>query len=753
MLSFYSAAAKWLTRRTNAIYRWAHVIVPLALLIGAVAIRSRQGGLDDEIKNRVFDRFQKIRPRQYEQVPVRIVDLDDESLAKLGQWPWPRTLLARFVERMSAQGASVIAFDAVFAEPDRTSPSQVASLWPDTPQTRELKGRVKELPDHDLLFASAIAKANVVTGFALIGEKNAVVPLANARFAYAGDGPLSYLPDFPGAVADLPVLEKAAAGNGSIGFIPEPDGIVRRAPLLFRRGQTLLPSLAAEALRAAQGVPQYAIKASGASGETSFGAHTGITKVKIGQFVLPTDETGRVWVYYTKEAPERTVPAWCVFDKKCAGDKLKGAIVFVGTSAAGLKDLRATPLNPGAPGVEVHANLAEQALLGVYLHRPDWADGAEILYMVVLGLLLLFLLPRVNAGLCAVVAAGGIFGAFGFSWHMFTVRHYLFDPVFPSVTVLLIYMSSSLISHLRSEAERKQVRSAFGQYLHPKLVAELAKHPEKLQLGGVIREMTVLFCDIRGFTTISEQYDAHGLTQVINRFLTPMSGIIMERMGTIDKYIGDCIMAFWNAPEEDKEHAVNACRSALEMHRRLDILNADWENEDKAQNRKFIPIHIGVGLNTGPCLVGNMGSDQKFNYSVLGDDVNLASRLEGQSKTYGAQTVIGPGTRELAPEFAAIELDCIRVKGKTRPVNIFGLMGDAEIAASPEFKELAARHAEMLKVYRAKDWDAAEKLIEQCRKAPYNLKVLYDLYGARIKAYRDHAPAADWDGTFTATTK
>ena len=314
-------------------------------------------------------------------------------------------------------------------------------------------------------------------------------------------------------------------------------------------------------------------------------------------------------------------------------------------------------------------------------------------------------------------------------------------------------MSSSLVSYLRSESERTQVKGAFSRYMSPALVEQLARHPEKLKLGGELREMTLLFCDIRGFTTISEQFDPHGLTHFINRFLTPMTELILERQGTIDKYMGDCIMAFWNAPLDDAEHARNACRSALAMHARLKELNAEWEAEAKAENRRFIPVRIGIGLNTGPCCVGNMGSDQRFDYSVLGDDVNLASRLEGQSKTYGADTVIGPRTRECAPEYAALELDLIKVKGKTVPVRIHALLGGEELRADPAFRALEEKHGRMLAAYRSKDWDAAEALLEECRTAPFALKTLYDLYAGRIDVYRETPPPLDWDGSFAATSK
>ena len=748
-----AAAIRWYKARRSTFQGWAQVVVPAVLFLGLVSVRVAEPGWVEQIQHKAFDAFQRAKPRPYEPVPVRIIDIDDESLRRLGQWPWPRTQVAQLVRRLSDLGAAVVAFDAVFAEPDRTSPSRVAELWPKSAETENLRRQLTRLPDHDRVLAQAISQAAVVLGFALVAEPNDVVPAVKAPFSYGGDGPLLYLDDFRGAVTDLPALEEAAAGNGCFSFLPELDGMARRAPLIFRRGQTLLPALSAEVLRVAQGASNYAVKSSGASGEGGYGQHTGISKIKIGRYVIPTDSKGRVWVYFTEDAPERTVSAWRVFNKGFDKSIIEGGMVFVGTSAAGLKDMRATPLNPALPGVEMHANVVEQVLLGRFLQRPDWATGAELIYMVLLGCLLLVLLPRLGAAWCALVGGAGMAAAVGFSWRMFADRGLLIDPVFPCLTILVVYMSSSLINYLKSETERRQVRNAFSRYMHPKLVAELAKHPEKLRLGGETRDMTILFCDIRGFTTISEQFDAHGLTQMINKFLTPMTGIIMDRSGYIDKYIGDCIMAFWNAPLDDPEHARNACQAALAMHQRLAELEGVWKAEAAAEGRKFVPIHIGVGLNTGLCCVGNMGSDQRFNYSVLGDDVNLASRLEGQSKPYGVNTIIGPRTRELVAEFAALELDLIRVKGKTKPVRIFTLLGDARKAQEPGFQRHVQVHDRRLAAYRAQKWDEALALLAECRGGGLPLEKLHDCYEERILDFQLHPPAAGWDGTFTATSK
>ncbi|MBI4678572.1 MAG: adenylate/guanylate cyclase domain-containing protein [Elusimicrobia bacterium] len=728
-------------------------VAPVVVLLAALILRVSGFNWVEDFQCQVFDRYQRLKPRAYEDVPVRVIDLDDESLSRLGQWPWPRTLVARLVRRLSDLGVSTIAFDLVFAEPDRTSPGTVVKFWPSSPDVEALKARAKALPDHENILAQAFKSARVVTGFTLVPDPNDKVPASKAGFSHGGDSPLSSIPDYAGSVVNLPVLEAAAVGNGCFSFWVERDGVVRRAPTIFRRGGVLLPSLSLEALRVAQGAGSILVKSAGASGEASYGGHTGIMSVRTGNFTIPTDSLGRLWVHFAPRVPQRTIPAWKVFEDDAPRAALENAVVFVGASAMGLMDLRVTPTDPWAPGVEVHANIAEQVLLEHYLRRPDWATGAEVCFLSLLGMGLIVLLPRLGAAWCAMLTAAALAAAILFSWHAYAQWLYLVDPVFPSLTIIAVYIVSSLLSYLKTESEKKHIRTAFGQYLSPVLVEQLASHPEKLKLGGEMRNITVHFCDIRGFTTISEQLDPQMLTHFINRFLTPMTDTILRHKGCIDKYIGDCIMAYWNAPLDDPDHASNACRAALEMHERLKDLNRAWAAEAAAQGRKHNPINIGTGLNTGDCVVGNLGSDQRFDYSVLGDDVNLASRLEGQSKTYGVKIVIGPSTREKAPDFAFVELDLLRVKGKLQPVRIYTLLGDETLKESGAFLELSKIHDAMLMSYRAQEWEKALELIERCCKLEPSLQGLYDLYRGRIKGFREQAPGREWDGVHVATSK
>jgi adenylate cyclase len=737
--------------------------VPLAILAGALMVRIAEPVLVERAQLLVFDAYQRAKPRPYDpQTPVRIVDIDDESLARVGQWPWPRTKVAELVRRLAEHGAAVIAFDIVFAEPDRTSPRAVLPLWPPLPEVKALLDRPDRLPDHDATLAEAVRDSRVVLGFVLNEQPGGRRPRVGATVAWGGEDPLPWIPAFAGAVANLPELEAGAAGNGSFNMAPGLDGLVRRVPLVVRQGMALkdtqvYTSLVAEALRVAQNQRTILGKASGASGETSFGARTGITQMRVGQFIVPTDRNGALLVYYSGHRKQRYLPAWRVLDGSADPAEIEGRILYVGTSAAGLMDLRSSPLDLVLPGVEVHAEATEQIVAGEFLVRPDWAAGVEIVLLVALGLAMVALIPFVGAAGCAALGGGAIALACGSSWYAFSEFRWLIDPFFPSLAALAVYIAGSLLSYLQAEADRRQIRQAFSQYMSPALVEELARNPGKLKLGGETKRMTILFCDVRGFTSISEEFkeNPQGLTELINRLLTPLTDVIMAHDGTIDKYMGDAIMAFWNAPLDVPDHEAKAVAAALGMFEAMARVNAERAREAAAAGTAFQPLAIGAGINTGVCVVGNMGSQQRFDYSVLGDSVNLASRLEGQSKAYGVGIVIGQETAVAVKDrFALLELDLLAVKGKAEGVRIFTPLGTIDLAASAAFKAVAGRHAAMLMNYRAQDWDAAEADIAGLRGVfDGAMDDYYAIFAERIRVYRADPPGPGWDGVFRATTK
>ena len=726
--------------------RYLSLIVSILVLISVVFVKTSALPMLQYVQLKIFDEFQKRAPRAYEDAGVTIVDIDDESLARLGQWPWPRQLLAQINDKLAGAGAATIAYDIVFAEPDRTSPHVLIPQWE---ESHGLKWPKKSLPNYDTMFATSIKDSPAVTGFVMTND-SALPPALKSGFAFSGDDPKAMAPTFTGAISALPDLADAATGNGALNSDPDPDGVIRKVPLLIRVGNKLYPSLSAEALRVAQGASSIIVK-------SITGGDGSITDVKIGEFVIPTDAHGRLWIYYTPYVNERYLPVWKILEDNFDPASVQGKIILIGTSAAGLKDIRSTPLDPVSSGVEVHAQAIEQVVLGHFISRPDWMIGAEILLMLVLGAIIIVIVKRVSPLIGAVVTVISITGAMAASWHLFHHYGLIAEPVTPSLAIILVYLTESLFRAIRADKERKQVRNAFSHYMSPALVEQLAADPSKLKLGGEARFMTILFSDIRGFTGISEQMPAHDLTRFLNRYLTPMTGVILSHKGTIDKYIGDCIMAFWNAPLDNPSHAKNGCAAALEMLKALEAFNQSLFQPDSPFGNLREPVNMGIGLNTGECSVGNMGSAMRVDYSVLGDRVNLASRLEGQCKEYGVPIIIGEDTYLAAPEFAAMELDMIRVKGKKEPARIFALLGDAALAQSVRFKTLLDVNQNMQQAYRTQRWSDAQKVLreleQQAQATNCDLSGFCSMMHARIEALKSSALQKDWDGVFVATRK
>jgi len=722
----------------------------LALLIAFGALRLLDPAPIQELRVRTFDTFQLLDPRIKTVRPVTIVDIDEKSLAdpKLGQWPWPRTRVADVVENLTRLGAAVIAFDVVFSEPDRLNPDLAVETFRNLDEaTRE---KLKALPSHDQIFADAIRASRVVLGES--GGPNVHTDLDKnlpvTGLATLGDDPHRFLPQFPGLLRNVRVIEEAAAGRGLFTIVPERDGIIRRVPMLMLAQGIMMPSLSFEMLRVASRSSTILIKTD----------QDGIQRIGVQGFQIPTDKNGQLWVHYAHHDPSIYVSAIDVLESRVPQDKIAGKLVLIGTSAIGLNDIKTTPVSPVMPGVEIHAQVLESALTGGVLSQPSKGIALEFLAATLLGLLVIVFAP--GLGPLKLVAVGALFASLliGNSWYYYIHDRQLIDFTYPLLSTTAIYLTLIFSSFVREQAQRRQIRSAFGQYLSPALVEQLALSPEKLVLGGEEREITVMFSDVRGFTSISESYkhDPQGLTQLMNRFLTPLTNAILARKGYVDKYMGDAIMAFWNAPHDDRDHQLNACEAAVDMLERIDEVNAEREQEAEDGGHVYIPLKVGIGLNTGVGVVGNMGSDLKFNYSALGDSVNLASRLEGQTKEYGFPIIVGSKTAMAAKDrFAILELDFIMVKGKTEPEVIYAIAGREDTMNSARFQRLRNLTIEMLACYRSRDWDGALEAIERGRKTDeaHTLERLYDLYEARIRGYQHNPPPADWNGAFALLTK
>jgi adenylate cyclase len=723
-------------------------LLALSLLIALAGLRVADPPPLEELRVRTFDLFQVIQPRVSTERPVVIVDIDEKSLKTFGQWPWPRTRIADLITRLTQMGALVIAFDIVFAEPDRMSPSIAADTFRNLDDaTRE---KLRSLPSNDSVLADALRHSRVV-----LGESG--LPFASAQtdaklpptgIATLGNDPRPYLLNYPGLLRNVPVLEQAATGRGLFTIRVERDGIVRRVPMVMQAQGAILPSLTLEMLRVVSGTNTLLIKTDEA----------GIRSVAVPGFEIPTNRNGQLWINFAPHDSARYVSVADVLAGNVAPDRIARRLVLIGTSAVGLLDSKTTPIDPVMPGVEVHAQVLESALTGSLLTTPNYAIGAELCAAILLGAAIIWLTPILNPAILLGLGALIVASTVGASWYLYLQDKVLIDFTYPLLSSLLVYLTLVFSNYFSEQAQRRRIRSAFGQYLSPTLVEQLAQSPEKLVLGGEQRNMTIMFSDVRGFTTISELYknDPQGLTSLMNRFLTPLTNAIIDRKGTIDKYMGDAIMAFWNAPLDDASHEINACNAALDMQDRIAKLNREREQEAQSSGKPFISLQVGVGLNTGLCVVGNMGSDLRFDYSVLGDSVNLASRLEGQSKTYGVPIIAGSKTALAAKDkFAILEIDFITVKGKTEPEVVYAIMGRDDVANSSHFQRLRDLNAKMLSCYRSRDWQAALAAIEEGRTADEDgrLKTLFELYVERICAFREDPPPDNWDGVYALKTK
>ena len=727
---------------------WFGLLVIMLLLV----LRVTDPGFLQIIRFQSFDFYQRMKPRQFTNLPVRIIDVDEASLVKYGQWPWPRTVIADLINELTAKGAIVIGFDIVFAERDRLSPPRIADENPNLP--RAVREALRALPHTEVAMREAMSRSRVVLGQTSVRNRTDSglrdQQIDTIPHASIGGDPEPYLQKFPDLVQNILELEEVAKGHGVFSLAPDLDGVYRRLPIVMKVQDKYRLALSVEILRIATGGRAFATKVDAA----------GLSGVVVGGKLVGTDRSGQVWPYFTEPNPIRYISAGVLLDGKADAKLIKNHMIVVGTSAVGLEDLRATPLVAALPGVEIHAQVIESILSNSMLKRPNYALGMELLFLAITGLVIILLVPMLGA-IWASVFAVVVLGAYaGISYYSFSQFQLLFDATFPIGSGILLFVLMATTNYIREERRRQQIRGAFGQYLSPDLVDQIIENPDRLVLGGETRELSVLFTDIRGFTTLSENFkeNPQGLTRLMNRFLTALSNAILQRSGTIDKYMGDAIMAFWNAPLDTRDHALQSCRAALEMISALEKLNDERLREQPTVGEEVSPIKIGIGINTGDCVVGNMGSEMRFDYTALADTVNIASRLEGQSKPFGLDVVIGNNTaKEVVNDLAVIEIDYIRVKGKREPERMFGLLGDEIMAADAKFSEIEKLNKSMIAAYRQQEWKSASGSLAQlskiCEEANIDLKTYLELYSGRIEEFANNPPATNWDGVYEATSK
>jgi adenylate cyclase len=631
-----------------------------------------------------FDLYQRLYPRPAAEYPVRVIDIDEKALAELGQWPWPRDRLATIADRLTELGAAAIGFDVLFPEPDRMSPSRIAATIPGVDPAG--------LPDYDATFAEALGRSPSILGFSRTDTGGQLTVGPKGGFAVSGPDPRDGIPFLPAAAVPLPILRDAAPGLAALSLNTALSATaVRRLPLLWTNGQNLYPTLSLEALRIALGIGAIVV-----FGDTA--AEGYVDSVRIGDFTIPTTSEGDLWLYYSRPRAEMSISAADLLGPgyRQLADRIGGHIVLIGTSASGLLDVHSTTLGDNVAGVTIHAQAIEQILSGVYLTRPDWIIGLEIVGFLALGALLVAVV--LSLGPVAGLAAGALCvgGAVGFSWWMFTTQGTMLDPSYPFVGLTLLYLALVFFRFVTTERAKRQIRRAFGYYVAPTLLSEIEKNGDRLKLGGDIRHITVLFSDMRGFTSLSERVEPARILTILNTLFGNLGAEIVGRMGTIDKFIGDAIMAFWNAPVDVPDHERKALRAALGMREKLAELNKADAFHLRSTGAPVENLGIGIGLCSGEALVGNMGLETRFDYSALGDTVNVASRVESACKEIGYDILCAEPTAAAVADYALLEAGALALKGKSDRVRIYLVVGDDALAKSGAFSLLRTTHAEVL---------------------------------------------------------
>ena len=673
-------------------------LITLAVI---VLVRFFDPSFVESVRLRYFDQLITSQPQK--EIPVHTVNIDEAALDKYGQFPFPRNIYADIIKDLYVRNAGLVVFNILMPEKDR---------FGQDPKLAQV------LEQHPVILPQ----------IASVKEKNKTFGTA---VQVVGRDPQGAFVEYPGIIANVPQLEERAAGRGVANTFPEIDGVVRRMPLLIMSSDTLHPAIALETIRVGVGDTKIQVKVS----------DMGVEAVRVPKLSkINVDPLSRVWIDWSQTPTEHSLAN--------LPKDFKGEIVIVGLSAAGLVQPVATAKGEVWPQY-MQASFIGTMLNGTTIQRPGYADDLEIAVMALAGVLLIFLMRWTYAGIAAtIVVIGGVIAGSIYAYSNFL---FLFDSTAFAVGVGLVALHAYMVKFVSEFLQKQQIKKQFQSYLSPDLVAKLIKDPSLLKLGGEEKELSIMFTDVRGFTSISEHYgkDVQGLTKIMNRYMTAMTRTILETGGTLDKYIGDAQMAFWNAPLDETKHCKDAVKAALEMLGSLDGFNKEIAPEGVP------PFGMGIGINTGTVVVGNMGSEQRFDYTCLGDAVNLASRLEGQSKNYGVLIVLGPVTADrVKDDYFTVELDCIAVKGKKEGVTIYTVFYNPNAGAMPEYLMARDTHNEMLAAYRAQDWNSAIDRVNELKgEFDGQMDNYYELWLERIEEMRGANLPSDWDGVFRATSK
>lgn len=676
-------------------------------------------------------------------MPITILDIDDESITKEGRWPWSRKKMAKVLDILRENKALVVALDIIFAEQEENIIEIVEKelRGKESPSLLNELKQNKVLFDYDQYFARSLSQIDSKLGFVLLNQKESIGLLPSPILTLKKEEEKLLIPNFSSYLANIPLFQNAAKGGGFINASLDSDGIIRHSYLVLRHKNKLYPSLALSA------ISSFLLEENFELIIHKYGDLPVLEGVRFGQVDIPTDPWGRVAIPF--RGPPYSFPyisATDLLQGKAPSELLTNRLVFIGSSAAG-KDLFTTAISPVYPGVEIHASIAAGILDRYFISTPPWGDGLSFFLILAIGFLASILLPFCGPILSFILFLFLEVGLFFLELWIWKSYSLFFSIAAPCISLFVIFLFEEVYGYFFETRKKKEMKDIFGQYVPSQHIEKMLKKKKGIDLEGENKELSVLFSDIRGFTSISEKLSAKEIKQLLNEYLTPMTKVIFDHNGTIDKYVGDMIMAFWGAPLPDENHSLHAVEAGLAMQRRVEALNKEL------QTSKKITLKIGVGINSGMMNVGDMGSKFRRAYTVLGDAVNLGSRLESLTKAYHVQIIVSPATFEKTKnEFIYRKLDKVQVKGKKEPTEIYELVGKAGDMSSSLQNELDQHH-HALDLYFSQKWDEAEKEFSKLAKNYPDHKELYALFLDRIKAWRESPPPEDWDGTFILESK
>lgn len=732
------------------VLNWA---LPLGiLLVACLMVLADPGGLATHLRGLEFDAYQRAKPRVYEDTQaktghaVRILAADDTSIAKFGRWPWPRSVLARLVGDLKAQGASLVVLDLPLDEPDPAV--RFAQQLPNTPDLAALHGDLAKMPSPDEALATALSQMQSVTGFTLGDDGK--TPAVKSVFAVAGSiAPISAIPKFASASSALPRIETASAGAGALNLPAAADGEVRSVPMLFALDGKFVPSLDAEALRVASGSADPTLFAAD-SGLTSFVSRTIVKTLTDGPYTVALSSSGGVEIYFARPTDKRLVSAADLDSGHIAAGELKGAIVYIASPAARVM----TPAG-ARTRADVRAEALENMLLGAEL-RPATTSQAEIAFIAIIGAGLIFLFARGNVIAATVVALGAVVGAQVLGWFLFANARMLLDAANPSLALGTAFVGGLAARRFEVNRARTLLKASFADSLPTKIISAIAKNPSLLKLDGETRMVTCLSCHIRRFAGIAEAFadDPAGFTRLINTAVAPLIDDAVRHGGMIARFEGEGFMACWNAPIDDPEHAIHACEAANRMTVTLAEVNEQLARERRLDGTAYQPLEIGIGISTGRAIAGGFAANGGTIYSVTGDATVMADRIRGLSSQYGPAVIVGEDARKAAQRgFAFLEVDFIAAGPHDQPIKLYAMLGNPLVRASPKFRALETFHEHIFQSVRLQQWEKARGLIDQCRKLSGASQKIYDLHLARIGYFEANPPGAEWDGAFRQILK